>query len=203
MEEKKVFNIVLTGGPCAGKTSALSKLSKKLSVMGYNVLTVAEGATELILSGATIEKLGRINFQLLLMKYLLKKEESYRDIAKFLDKETIILYDRGLLDIKAFVDENTFSKIIKQARLTEKEILNRYDAVIHMLSVANGFESYYTKLNNLARSENVEQAVILDKRTLQVWSSHSNFIVVDNKEVFDDKLEEVFDNIKRIVRKHH
>lgn len=37
--------IVLTGGPCAGKTTALSKLEQHLLELGYFVFIVPETAT--------------------------------------------------------------------------------------------------------------------------------------------------------------
>ena len=45
----KIFaKVVLTGGPCAGKTSALTKIEEELIEKGYKVFIVSETATELI-----------------------------------------------------------------------------------------------------------------------------------------------------------
>jgi len=38
----------------------------------------------------------------------------------------------------------------------------RYDAVIHLVTVANGAESFYTSYNNVARYETVEMAIAVD-----------------------------------------
>ena len=51
---KKIHNIVITGGPCGGKTTALEKISKTFREMGYLVLIVNETATELIRDGILI-----------------------------------------------------------------------------------------------------------------------------------------------------
>ena len=48
----KVKKVVLTGGPCAGKTTALAKIHKEFTELGYQVFIVSEGATEVIRSGA-------------------------------------------------------------------------------------------------------------------------------------------------------
>ena len=50
-EEANVKKIVLTGGPCAGKTTALTWINNYFSNRGYNVLFVPETATELISNG--------------------------------------------------------------------------------------------------------------------------------------------------------
>lgn len=48
-----ITKIVVTGDPCAGKTTALSRIVKEFSEIGYQVLCVPETATELILGGVT------------------------------------------------------------------------------------------------------------------------------------------------------
>jgi putative protein kinase ArgK-like GTPase of G3E family len=50
-----IVRICLTGGPCAGKTTALSTLSQHLTLMGFKVLMVPEAATLLMKGGAMIE----------------------------------------------------------------------------------------------------------------------------------------------------
>ena len=48
---KSITKIVITGGPCAGKTTGLSYLEQELTQMGYKVVFLNESATELILNG--------------------------------------------------------------------------------------------------------------------------------------------------------
>ncbi len=40
--ETKVFRIVLTGGPCSGKTTSMSYISDRLRSLGFNVVGVPE-----------------------------------------------------------------------------------------------------------------------------------------------------------------
>lgn len=49
-----ITRICLTGGPCAGKTTALALLSVVLQQMGFKVLLVPEAATLLMKGGAFI-----------------------------------------------------------------------------------------------------------------------------------------------------
>ena len=46
-----ITKIVITGGPCAGKTTALSWIMNSFTERGYVVLFVPETATELINGG--------------------------------------------------------------------------------------------------------------------------------------------------------
>ena len=44
----KIVKIVITGGPCAGKTTLMSKAIQELGERGVKVLIVPEAATTLI-----------------------------------------------------------------------------------------------------------------------------------------------------------
>ena len=46
-----ITKIVITGGPCAGKTTAMNWISNAFRERGYDVLFVPETATELITGG--------------------------------------------------------------------------------------------------------------------------------------------------------
>ena len=46
--------ILLTGGPCAGKSTAMAAISQDLTQLGYKVLVVPEAATIVMKGGAMI-----------------------------------------------------------------------------------------------------------------------------------------------------
>ena len=77
---KVVKRIVLTGGPCAGKSSSLDLIQDYLVNKGYVVYTVQESATELINSGIKpfgSNKLDLLKFQDVILKYQLDNEYIY------------------------------------------------------------------------------------------------------------------------------
>lgn len=47
----KISKIVITGGPCGGKSTALGRIKDRFTAKGYRVLFVSETATELISGG--------------------------------------------------------------------------------------------------------------------------------------------------------
>ena len=68
-----IYRVALTGGPCAGKTTALATLTDKLGTLGYKVLIVPEAATLMMKGGCMImtHKMTRqdqVRFQIELMK---------------------------------------------------------------------------------------------------------------------------------------
>ena len=45
IKNKKIYNIVITGGPCGGKSTILKKIEKAFSKMGYVIFIIPETAT--------------------------------------------------------------------------------------------------------------------------------------------------------------
>lgn len=196
---KKIKKIVLTGGPCAGKTTALSKIISKMTQRGWKVLVILETATELILNGIAPSKgsLEKIDFQRAIIKKQISKEKIYFDVAKKLKEDKVlIICDRGIMDSKAYLTQNEFKKILEEIGLDEIKCLNNYDFVIHLVTAANGTEKYYTTINNAARTESKEQAVIIDEKTKNSWIGHSHLKVItnDNKN-FEKKMQEVLNAV--------
>ena len=73
-----IKKIVITGGPCAGKTTAMSWIQRHFTKQGYTVLFVPETATELITGGVAPWTCGtNADYQLCQMELQLKKEELF------------------------------------------------------------------------------------------------------------------------------
>ena len=198
-----VGKIVLTGGPCAGKTTALSRIEQELTERGYKVFVVSESATDLIKSG--IRPFGDkafdlLNFQRLILKCQKEKEALYEKAVEMLldDDKVVILCDRGIMDNKAYIPKE-FKDIAAEQNLNELDMLTDYDMVIHMVTAAIGCPEYYTLENNAARSESIEEATDLDNRTRNAWIGHNRLVIVDNSTNFEDKLNRVCENIYQAI----
>jgi len=65
--------------------------------------------------------------------------------------------------------------------------------VCHLITAANGAESYYTLHNNTTRTESPEQARMLDTKTQQCWENHNHHRIFPNRtgESFQDKMKEI------------
>jgi len=205
-----IKRIVLTGGPCAGKTTALAKIEQDLTEKGYKVFIVSETATELIKSGLRPfgnDAIDIVEFQKLIMLYQYKKEEIYNEALKVYDKKDniVIIYDRGLLDNKAYVNNASFTEIINHLSnnlnypLTEIDLLERYDLILHLITSADGAEEYYTKENNQARTESIEEAKKADRKTMQAWLNHPNLKIIDNDSNFQHKIDKVLNYIYQLL----
>ena len=200
---KSITRIVLTGGPAAGKTTLISRIFKEFkSEDGWKVITIPETATDLI-AGFGIRPFGNCIsmelFQYFVVSDQLHKEKMALAGAELVPEDKIlIIYDRAVMDDKAYVSDEDFKKTIEHFGKTEDEILAGYDAVLHLSTCAKGAEYAYN-LGNAARSESIEEARHLDDLTLRAWSRHPARYIIDNSEDFEAKIDRAISQIYRIL----
>ena len=193
----KISKIVLTGGPCAGKTTALSWINNYFSKRGYRVIFIPETATELITNGVAPWTCGNnYEYQRCQLQLQKVKEQIYESAAKTMkDDKILIVCDRGVLDNKAYMKEADFKRVLRENNTNEVKERDSYDAVFHLVSAAKGKEEVYTLANNVARTESVEEAKILDDKIISAWTGHPHFRIIDNSTDFEVKLERLLKEI--------
>jgi len=197
---KDVTKIVLTGGPCAGKTTALSRIEQFFTAMGYRVIFLAETATELITGGIDPRKMQNLDFQIALMTLQLSREKVYEQAAhKLPEDKVLIVCDRGALDNKAYMTEEEFIELLSALDANEVDLRDNYDAVFHMVTAADGAEKFYTTENNQARTETPEQAIAMDRALVSSWTGHPHLRIIDNSTDFTEKLNRVIREISHCL----
>ena len=193
----EISKIVITGGPCAGKSTAMSRIQNEFSQIGYTVLFIPETATELITGGVAPWTCGtNAEYQKCQLKLQLEKENIFEQAARTMPAEKILIVcDRGALDNKAYMNEAEFSEAIGFIGSNEIELRDNYDAVFHLVTAAKGAEEFYTTANNAARTESVEAAAELDDKIISAWAGHPHLRVIDNSISFDDKMKRLIAEI--------
>lgn len=138
---------------------------------GYHIYTVPETSTILISNGCKYPGIHNtellLHYEELYTRLQLNIENTFNAIAEknmIINKKTIIIYDRGILDVKAYVSETVWYEILNRLQLLEPEILKRYHLICDLVSAAVGAPEYFSNANNSARTETVEEAKELDKR---------------------------------------
>jgi CYTH domain-containing protein/predicted ATPase len=194
----KLTKIVITGGPSAGKTTAMSWVQNAFTRMGYTVLFVPETATEFITGGVAPWTCGtNLDYQKVQMELQLTKERLFEQAARTMPAEKILIVcDRGAIDNKAYMNDEEFAAVLADCGRTERELLLRYDAVFHLVSAAKGAEEFYTYANNAARYESVSQAVVMDDRLIEAWAGHPHHYVIDNSVELREKLKKLIAQIR-------
>ncbi len=198
---KSISKIVLTGGPCAGKTTALSWIQNNLPKYGYTVLFVPETATELINGGVTPWGMEtNLDYQRCQMQLQLEKERVFEQAAHAMPAEKILIVcDRGTIDNKSYMTDLDFLRLCEELNTSEVELRDRYDAVFHLVTAAKGALEAYTTANNAARRESPSQAAELDDKLIAAWTGHPHLRVIDNSTSFEDKLRRLLKEITRFL----
>lgn len=217
----RVLRVVLTGGPCGGKTTALPRIADALRASNIPTVTVVETATSLVEAG--IDRIamigtaqGLFEFNLQYQKMQMEKEDrmlsfvraSVQHSATWQSKaehdrgvDAVLLCDRGTMDSKAHVPPSVWAHLLAELGIaSDAEICEaRYDAVLHFVTAADGAEDAYSTTGNAARTETVAEARESDRMLREVWHRHPTVTVLDNPTVaeggLDAKIERALETV--------
>lgn len=221
-DNRLVIRVVLTGGPCGGKSSALERLLKDAKAAGFDVLIAPETPTILFNSGVYLPLPGTPENPELLQKFQagildlqLQLERTMTNIANKTGRPTILILDRGMMDGKAFCSPTQWTNAlnedspVRSTPLTEQYILQRYDAVIHLETCAAKEETkkYYKQGeveddlgNKVIRRETPEQAHAADIKLFKAYSNHAKHVYVPCGGDFKDKLDHVSNAVLEVAQ---
>lgn len=192
-----VYKIVITGGPCGGKSTAMSRIQKEFDKKGYKVLFVPETASELISGGVAPWTCGtNSDFQKLQFSLQLYKEEIFRKAGSTMGADKLLIVcDRGALDNKAYMSKEEYAGVLEYLGMSEVQLRDNYDAVFHLVTAAKGAEGFYTTENNPARTETAVQAAEIDDKLISAWTGHPHLRVIDNSTDFEGKMQRLIAEI--------
>lgn len=193
----EITKIVITGGPCAGKSTAMSRIQEEFEQMNYTVLFVPETATELITGGVAPWTCGtNAQYQTCQLKLQLEKEKIFEQAARTMKSDKILIVcDRGTIDNKAYMTNDEFETAALSVGSNEVELRDNYDAVFHLVTAAKGAEEFYTTDNNSARTEDIKTARVLDDKLISAWTGHPHLRVIDNSCSFEEKMKRLIAEI--------
>ena len=199
-----LFKFILTGGPCAGKTTSIARLSSFLRERGFEVICSAEAYTILASNGMSLDFYSTEGMDTVIQNSVLdvqiSLEDSIEKVLRARGKPAVMLCDRGLMDGKAYLSDEKWNDIIEKRGFSEADLRDkRYNACFHLVTAADGAESFYTLENNQARSETPEQAIDLDRRTQKCWLGHAHMYVIDNRTTFEAKLQRLVQIVSKLV----
>jgi CYTH domain-containing protein/thymidylate kinase len=203
----EIKKIVLTGGPCAGKTTALVKIAEYFSGFGYKVFNVPEVPTIYSTAGWNYLTPNRDLYyqgERAILETQLALEDQFMHLAEVCTRPVLIVCDRGTMDISAYIKPEEWEEIMAMAGTSTNELMERYDAVLHLVSAADGAEQYYTTATNATRYEQANEEGLrlareLDKKVIKAWTGHPRMRVIDNHDDFENKLNHVLKEISKVV----
>ncbi len=203
----EIKKIVLTGGPCAGKTTALVKITEYFSGFGYKVFNVPEVPTIYSTAGWNYLTPNRDLYyqgERAILETQLALENQFMKLAEVCSKPVLIVCDRGAMDISAYIKPEEWDEITRMAGTNSNTLRESYDAVLHLVSAADGAEQYYTTATNATRYEQANEEGLriareLDKKVIKAWTGHPHLRVINNHDDFENKLNRVISEISKVV----
>lgn len=87
------------------------------------------------------------------------------------------------------MEKPAFEKVLRTNGWNAVDLRDtRYNQVIHLITAADGAEDYYNTEDNPCRTEGIELARELDKKTAEAWVGHPYIDVIDNSTDFESKM---------------
>ena len=202
-----IKKIVLTGGPCAGKTTALVRIIEHFSSLGFKVFTIPEVPTLFTQAGMNYLTKNSAFFyegEKATLEIQLALEDKFMRMAQQCQKPCVMVCDRGAMDISAYMAPEMWEEITRAVGTSTPQLRERYDAVLHLVSAADGAEQYYTTANNAQRVEQANEeglriARSLDKKVIKAWTGHPHLRVINNHDDFEAKMRRVLKEISSVL----
>lgn len=178
--------IVLTGGPCAGKSSVLAKLRADCPA----IEVIDETATLLLqggfpTAGACGLSLDEWQQYFQASVFRVQQQREWLALTTAARRGAVaVLTDRGLLDGAAYYPGGLPSWF-PIAQMTREDLCRRYAHVFFLPSLATTHPTQYSSSSNAHRRESLEEARKANDLTYDVWQAHPHL-----KSIHGDTLDE-------------
>jgi hypothetical protein len=85
------------------------------------------------------------------------------------------------MDGSAYVDKTQWKGLMDELGVTSVQLRDqRYDAVLHLVTAADGAEKFYDSATNEARYESIDEAREKDFRLREAYMTHPKWYLIDN-----------------------
>lgn len=193
--------IVLTGGPCAGKTTVLEVLRRDFA---GQALVVPEVATILLSGGFPIPGKDvkwspewQAAFQTAVLPVQIQLEAAY-ELRAVEQGASLLICDRGVLDGAAYTPGG-LEEFCRRYGVDAQEALASYHAVLHLESTAVGDPEFYGQANNSARFEDLEEAARLEHATRAAWQAHPQWTLMSCVGGLEGKIQAVCNTLRALI----
>ena len=194
--------IVLTGGPCGGKSATLASIDKNYKKEGHNFYLIDETATTLfinefnkiLINGQSISK---FDFQTII--FLVQFIKEYNAETDFLYKgngnKSTIICDRGLLDGKAYMNNSDFKNMLKKFNLDESFLLKTYSVVFHLTSIYFKDKDFFKEHRPFA----VDDVLDIDYNLWEIWKKCPNHFIVPITNLIEEKINIIYKYLDDVI----
>src|SRR5579872_1102515 len=198
-----IAKVVLTGGPCAGKTSCLRAISTEFA---GQVLTLPETATLLLGSGLPPPGHDHIHcppgewlslFQGAILSIQREMEAAFERLARHC-RARLLVRDRGVLDGAAYWPGGR-DAFLRHFGHDLAECFARYQAVLHLPSLAEVDPERYGRSGNRIRFEPLEEARQRERAVRAAWDGHPGWKVIAEARDLDATVAQVLGHVRDLL----
>jgi len=129
---------------------------------------------------------------------LQKSFEEVYELEDRKDLDRVMICDRGLLDIAAHLPGG-IKEFRQRYGMTEKEALARYDAVVHLRSLAVSSPRQYGRMGNRYRFGSLDYAKKVEEMTHLVWKRHPLRFVIGNQKGIRGKVSKSIEIVRSLL----
>ncbi len=193
--------ILFTGGAGAGKTSTIEYVKNYYESKGFDVFIINEVPTMLLNNGFNSKKCGKLEFLELISKIeLYLRDVLEKETEKSSNKNKIMLIDKCPVDNMAFIKREELDKMLEKLNTSYYEIINSFDLIIYLETIAKDYPELYTNENNKNRTLDKELAVSRNNRLLEVYKESNKRVIIKGYKDIKDKQERVIDEIEKVLK---
>lgn len=193
--------ILFTGGAGAGKTSTIEYVKNYYESKGFDVFIINEVPTMLLNNGFNSKKCGKLEFLELISKIeLYLRDVLEKETEKSSNKNKIMLIDKCPVDNMAFIKREELDKMLEKLNTSYYEIINSFDLIIHLETIAKDYPELYTNENNKNRTLDKELAVSRNNRLLEAYKESNKRVIIKGYKDIKDKQERVIDEIEKVLK---
>ena len=188
--ENPTKRVVVTGGPAAGKTTALRHLERRFT----EVCTVVPESATILYSGGFVRS-PEAEVVMSAQRAIFAIQKSLENSFAHLHPNKWLICDRGTADGAVYwpMGEAAFFREFETS--LERE-LEHYDAVVFFESSA--VFDFKGMTGNRVRSENRDEALRLDEKLRRIYEKHPQFHFIAHERDFKKKVSaslRVFENL--------
>ena len=183
-----------------GKTTTIKYVKEYLENKGFEVFVINEVPTMLSDNGFNSRRCGRMNFLELIIKIeLYLKNTLEEEVKKCSYKNKIMIFDRCPIDNLAFIEREQLDIILKKLDTSYDEIINSFDLILHLETVAKEYPQLYTNENNKNRTLDKELAIERNDKILKAYEKSPKRIIIKSYKDIEKKYNKVVEEIEKII----
>ncbi len=190
--------LVLTGGPCSGKSSVMRVLAGRFAAQAHFVPEVASILIAQVGVLPPAKGPDQRRFQRVMARVQRSFELASNDQA-IRDGKKVLILDRGTLDIAAYLDGGVgeYEDIM---RCTAEDEYREYAKVLFLAQPPEDVYGRYAA-DNPARRESYDEALELSSAIEDAWGEHPDFTIVD-MDAWDEKVAAVVRHVEEFIRRY-